>query len=177
VFRVPGFEKEVRALWHHALVSGLYGKEVARIKRKSVEGQFLCGLLHGIGKPVVLQILNELKSYLKQPIDAAQTCELVDAYHSAIGSRLAELWTLPEQVRTAIAYYRRYEEAPNHHESTQTTYLVDKMAAWLLDPTPEQKEIIVNDPVLQTLNLYSDDVELLFNEADQVRSVLATIVF
>src|ERR687897_3733352 len=30
VFTIKGYEKEVRTLWHQALASGLYGKEIAR---------------------------------------------------------------------------------------------------------------------------------------------------
>ncbi len=60
VYRIPGFEEETRSLWRHALASGLYAKEIARRRRHNVETAFLCGLLHEIGKPVVLKAAVEV---------------------------------------------------------------------------------------------------------------------
>jgi HD-like signal output (HDOD) protein len=57
VFTIKGYEKEIRRLWSHALATGLYGKEIARRIRHNVENAFLCGLLHSIGKPVILHLL------------------------------------------------------------------------------------------------------------------------
>ena len=38
-----------------------YAKEIARLRRSNVEGAFLCGLLHDIGKPVLLQTLVDIQ--------------------------------------------------------------------------------------------------------------------
>ena len=57
VFKVKGYEKEVRALWHQALATGLYGKEIARRNRHNVENAFLCGILHTIGKPLLIHLI------------------------------------------------------------------------------------------------------------------------
>lgn len=59
-FKVPGWDDEVKSLWHYSLASGAYAKEIARMRRFNVESAYLCGLLHGIGRPVVLQTLVAL---------------------------------------------------------------------------------------------------------------------
>src|SRR5581483_11226132 len=56
IFRVPGYEAVLDGLWRHALASGAFAKEVARARRSNVESAFLCGLLHAVGKPALLQI-------------------------------------------------------------------------------------------------------------------------
>ncbi len=64
VFRVQGYEDEIKRMWRHALITGLYAKEIARQRRHNVEGAFLCGLLHAIGKPVVVHALTDLQKKL-----------------------------------------------------------------------------------------------------------------
>ena len=56
VFRVPGYEPVLNQLWRHALASGAFAKEIARVRRLNVESAFLCGLLHSVGKPALLQL-------------------------------------------------------------------------------------------------------------------------
>ena len=59
LFKAPPYEKRISEIWTHALCTGLWGKEVARISKKNVEAAFLCGLLHSIGCPVILQTIYE----------------------------------------------------------------------------------------------------------------------
>src|SRR4029077_2368798 len=60
VFRVPGWEPMLNQLWRHALASGAFAKEVARTRRLNVESAFLCGLLHAVGKPALLQVITDV---------------------------------------------------------------------------------------------------------------------
>ena len=64
-FQVPGYEEQVKLLWQHSLASGAFAKEVARIRRVNVESAYLCGLLHGVGKPVVLRTAATLAQVRK----------------------------------------------------------------------------------------------------------------
>lgn len=59
-FQIPGYEDDVKKLWRHSLATGAFAKEVARVKRMNVESAYLCGLLHEIGKPVVLRITTTI---------------------------------------------------------------------------------------------------------------------
>ena len=43
-----------------------FAKEIARMRRANVESAFLCGLLHDIGKPVILQALADLQRDITQ---------------------------------------------------------------------------------------------------------------
>jgi len=45
----------------HAFVKGGFAKELARQKRRNVETMFLCGLLHSIGRPLVLRLIGEVQ--------------------------------------------------------------------------------------------------------------------
>ena len=54
VFRISGYEQYVKEIWEHALVSGSYAQEIAKISGLSPEELFMCGLMHQVGKPVLL---------------------------------------------------------------------------------------------------------------------------
>jgi hypothetical protein len=65
--KIPGHEADVRQLWRHALASGAYAKEIARMRRYNVESAYLCGLLHAVGKPVVLKTVTTIAAEMHIP--------------------------------------------------------------------------------------------------------------
>ena len=67
--KIPGHEADIRQLWRHALASGAYAKEIARLRRYNVESAYLCGLLHAVGKPVVLKVVTTIAAELHIALD------------------------------------------------------------------------------------------------------------
>lgn len=57
----PGSEADPCALWEHAVATAIYAKAIAPTGRTAPEGAYLCGLLHDIGRPLVLHLLVELQ--------------------------------------------------------------------------------------------------------------------
>src|SRR5882672_9489984 len=90
VFKVPGYEAVLLRLWRHALTSGAFAKEVARARRLNVESAFLCGLLHAVGKPALLQVATDVARSIGVDLDAATLFELLEELHATIGLRIAE---------------------------------------------------------------------------------------
>ena len=172
VFHIKGFEKFVDRLWKHALASGLFGKEIARVRRKNVEGQYLCGLLHAVGKPVILQAAIELQDALNLELDKETAEILTEDFHSSVGSILTFAWGLPDQVSKACLYYLSYEEAPTYKQEITATYLSSRLAG-LLDPIdPIDRDELAEDPAFQAINLYPEDIELLLDKKDEVQEKL-----
>lgn len=54
VFNVEGFKTDVRESFDLSLATAALSQEIARVRRLNVEDAFLCGLLHDIGRPVLL---------------------------------------------------------------------------------------------------------------------------
>ncbi len=105
VFTIKGYEKEVRTLWHQALASGLYGKEIARRIRHNVENAFLCGLLHTIGKPLLLHLVLTSGQTPQVRPPWALIESLIQEWHIPAGAKLAEAWNLPDPVQESIRLY------------------------------------------------------------------------
>ena len=175
VFQIQGFESIVNNLWRHALASGLYGKEIARMRRRNIEGQYLCGLLHGIGKPVILQAAIELKEQLNIPLDKTIAKTLMDEFHASVGSILTFTWGLPDIVSKTSLYYSCYEEAPAYKDETIATYLSGLLANMVLNPDTFKLEHIRKDPAFQALNLYPDDIQILLDKSSTISDMLAAM--
>ncbi len=175
VFQIKGFEKKVKQLWKHAFAAGLFGKEIARIRRRNIEGQYLCGLLHTIGKPVILQACIGLQEELGMKLEQ-QTAEiLMEDFHNSVGSMLTFSWGLPDLVSKTCLYYRNYEEAPTFKDEAIATYLASQMAFQLIGSTDKSPEELRSDPAFHALNLYPEDVQLLFDKIDSISEIIAAM--
>ena len=175
LFCVPGYQPDVKALWRHALASGTYSKEVARLKRTNVEGQFLCGLLHTVGKPIVLRILVDLLRERKQFLPRVAMFSLMDEFHCEIGQRVATEWKLPQQIVFSAGYYLRRVEATTWPTETAITYLAHHLADWVLSTDNQVAAPAPGDPVVTELNIYPDELSCLLEKRESVLAAVAAL--
>ena len=165
--------------------SGVFGKEIARIRRSNVEAAFLCGLLHAVGKPALLQVVadEELK-LARARLASEQTATgttraalpaILDELHTGVGLRIAEVWCLPRPVVNAIATYADYERQPSFTEEALITCLADRLATDLTEPGRFDEASVRNHAVFAQLNLYPDDVAALRAKRAQVAEAVAAM--
>ncbi|MCC6140853.1 MAG: HDOD domain-containing protein [Nitrospira sp.] len=171
-FQVPGHEDHIKLLWRHSLASGAFGKEVARMRRVNVETAYLCGLLHGIGKPVVLRTVANLGKELNTPVDKASMEQLLAGYHTRVGSLIADKWGLPKQVAEAIACYQEYDHAIAFRQDCLLTCVADRLATHLLEPETLPEEELREHPVFADLNLYPNDIDQLLAGKDKAMAMV-----
>lgn len=174
-FKVPGHEDEVKRLWRHSLASGAFAKEVARLRRVNVESAYLCGLLHEIGKPVVLQTATALAQTQRLTLEKPVLRGWIDGYHSRVGTLIAEKWGLPKQVATAIQYYDDYDHAESFRQECLLTCASDRLASHVLSPEDMPDESLRADPVFAELNLYPNDIDQLLTMKDHVLAVVSAL--
>ncbi len=171
-FQVPGYEAEAKQLWRHALASGAYAKEIARTRRFNVESAYLCGLLHTIGKPVILRTVAGLAKELRVTLDPPTLSVFLEGYHAKVGGLIAGKWGLPKQVAEAIAYYTIHNQAPTFRQECAMTCLADRLAIHLLDPDTMDEETLRDHQVFADLNLYPNDVDLLLSNKDHILAIV-----
>lgn len=174
-FQVPGHEDDVKRLWRHSLASGAFAKEVARTRRVNVESAYLCGLLHGIGKPVVLRTAATLVREQKLAVDKPALHLLIDGYHSRVGGLIADKWSLPKQVSEAITYYAEYDHAPSCRQECMLTCVADRLATFLLSPEDMPEDQLRDHPVFAELNLYPNDIDQLIAGKDKVLAMVSAL--
>lgn len=168
LFKAPGFETRIAEIWDHALCTGLWGKEVARISKKNVEAAFLCGLLHSIGRPAILQAINECKTRKQLEISKEEALKLEQHFHVSFGKVIVKKWDMPIIVQESVRYYQNYEKAQSNADQAMVTNAAAKLAHVKLHPEDGDLEAVVEDQVFADLNLYEDEVALLKEQSEKV---------
>lgn len=175
VFRVPGHEGELKRIWRQALASGAFGREIARSLRSNVESAFLCGLLHTIGKPLVLQTTIDLAAKLGVPARAEDVATLVVEFHVEAGGLLASRWGLPRAVCDAIALYQTYQAGPGCAQEPVITALGDCLATHLVDGGEDTDAVRAHRAWID-LNIYPEDADALLGKSPAVSELIESMV-
>ncbi len=181
VFCVPGHETWVAQQFRHALAAAAFAQEIARSKRWNVEEAFLCGLLHDVGRPVLLQTLIDLHTRHGCALDDNALDHAIDRLHAYVGSQLVTAWTLPARLSETIHHHHHPDTSEATREPATLTAFADDCAHWLLGDDapgsrPVTREDILAHPTLGPLNLYADDVDGLLAKADGIRAMIAAVV-
>ena len=171
VFKVKGYEKEVHALWRQALATGLYGKEIARRNRHNVENAFLCGILHTIGKPLLIHLMLQDSGDTSSKPSWTTMNSIIQECSILAGTKLAAAWQLPESVQEAIQFYpdESYYQATSPTKGAIITCLADHLATRIVDPSYLDEDTIRGLAVVQDLNFYPDDMDALFDLKDTIQ--------
>ena len=175
LFKAPGFEKRMDAIWQHALCAAFWGKEIARAAKQNVEASFLCGLLHSIGRPAVLQCIADLEAKHEAALSPDENRLLEDRYHVDYGVAIVEKWEMPVIVRESVKYYLNYGEAENKAEQAMVVYAAAKAAQVTLWPEEFSAEQLKLDEVFADLNLYEDEIEGVLDREDVVKAGVEAI--
>ena len=103
------------AFWQHTMECGMIARCLDdKINCGREEEGFICGIIHDIGKVVLDQyfhdqLLSVLNKTRKEGISFYQAeRELLGITHAEIGSRLAELWYLPDNLVEVIAQHHDF---------------------------------------------------------------------
>ena len=176
VFRLVSHPELVAQLWRHSMASATYAKEIARIRRANLESAFLCGLLHTIGKPVVLQAVADLEGNLKQCLEVEDVWQIVDLFYVDLGAVVVEAWALPEVVKECVLHCNSEVGATAFPAEVKTIYLAHCLACYTVGSDGWDGERIRKLAPFVDLNLYPDDVSALLEKKESVVETLDSMV-
>ncbi len=111
LFYKPGpFEKYYQGLWEHSIATAVLSKVIAgRGGIPDVESAYISGLLHDIGKLVLIERFQDqyfqiLKLKELDSLNFLQSEEAMFGFsHSLVAAVLLEKWNLPEDIVEAVA--------------------------------------------------------------------------
>lgn len=173
VFHAPGHDDWVREMWRHAALTAAWAREIARTRRASVEGAFVCGLLHDVGEPVLLQAAVDLLARSKAKASRIELAPIVDDLHTIAGAALARAWKMAPWMVDAIADHHRAGYTSSCQEAT-IVRLADDLAIWTVegldDLSERATERLRGAEMLEQLNLYEEDVLELLSRAKTVNA-------
>lgn len=175
MFDAPGYEKYIEQILKRSLAAGLWAKEVARCCRKNVEAAFLAGLLHDIGRPVVLHIALRKAKELELELDPKGIRALENVLQHTIGVKVLSQWEMPQTVIHVVEYFDHYTD--EHSGKLQTLIVVAgaTIAAHFDEHDASDEESLAElakNPIFAEVNLYPDEVAELLQRYELVQSAM-----
>lgn len=171
VFQLAGREAELARIWRHSAAAGAWAKEIARKRRRNVEGAFLCGLLHDVGRPVLMQLVHELTGPAAGASVPGEQA-LYDRFHAEVGARLLVNWQMPDWMIAAIDAHHDPRSAEEHAEPAWIVALADDFARWGDSGDAAAAEALRTHAALEPLSLYDEDVHALFELRERVAATI-----
>ena len=154
-------------LWRHSLATAMWSREIARAARINSEVAFMCGLLHHVGKPVVVNqitLLGTNTSSQNEILEAVENC------HHIVGVSLVEKWQMPNSVLDTVKFVHAYSATESNRQMVSAVSAASLLAENMLKASLESN--IADDKIKhilgQELNFYQEDVEVLIGKADAV---------
>jgi HD-like signal output (HDOD) protein len=170
VFIAPGHEPETEEMWREAWLAALWAKEIARERRKHVESAFLAALMHRTGAALALKILSGFEVEQRTVMDARSFSGLVAEFEAAFGRLLMNNWSLPGDVQDGASDWRDYRNS-SHSDLAGTVNAAHLLATHTMYPQLLSEEIVLEDPVFETLGVFPDDRRAMLAKCDRVRSL------
>jgi len=184
VFSVPRYAERVRGIFRRCLASAFFAQEIARQRRWNVEEAFLCGLLHEVGRPLILSRMVELHTACGAPISDEAVDAAADAYHAKVAGDALSAWALPAKVaETASMHHDQLADGTAPTKEVAMVQVAGALAQLALEhPIVEHKapsaaavaaELALRaHPALAQLNLYVEEVDRLLARRTSIREAV-----
>ncbi|GAB6096040.1 hypothetical protein JCM14469_22930 [Desulfatiferula olefinivorans] len=125
-------EGHVRGLWRHAFRTGLAARIMAKDIGDGVD-YFIPGLIHDIGKPVLLSALSSayvdlIETHRGAPWEIhAREKNILGLSHEDVGRALLRRWLFPDRLTSAVAHHH-HPDRGGDHPGPVLIYLADMVS-------------------------------------------------
>lgn len=136
IFRVDAVAAaDLKKFWLHSFAAGTIAHVLAGpLKDGSVKGASLSGLLHDIGKLIMMdnwyresqQIQQVALRDKKSRIEVEH--DLIGTDHAEIGGEIADQWRFPENIMAAISYHHKPWDAGQYQNLAKIIAAADRLA-------------------------------------------------
>jgi HD-like signal output (HDOD) protein len=169
LLNIPGQNQAVRRLWRHALASALWSRQLAQRVAYDPNLCYLCGLLHEVGKPVVLAVAHELATGAQLQLTLPQYARLVETFWRPMGIAAAAAWNLPVPVAATMAQWEAYAAAGDLRIECNIVALAHRLADQTLEgASTVAHELLAAEPVYLDLGLGAADAMTLAEAAGSI---------
>jgi putative nucleotidyltransferase with HDIG domain len=112
----------------HAIGTAYLARLIAEKLHEDTDEAFMCGLLHDLGKLLLLKLSRD---FIKYGAPTPSTQEIEKVYterHPEIGARLMKQWQLPEALEHPVRFHHDPEACPNHKGQATVAYVANRLA-------------------------------------------------
>lgn len=175
VFKLKGFERELAAMFQHSVGTAMFAQDLARATRRNVDDAFMCGLLHDVGRPVLMHAIVSILAEQKLRASSAAVIEATSKLHCEVGGTLADTWSLPDGVSAAIRYHHHAEPPAAHANAVRITSLADELARHAFEPERIPVTELRKHVSLAPLEVYPDMLDKLLSRAEPIKQLAGAL--
>jgi len=161
--RDSNIANRIQQIYSHSLSVGTLAQKIAKslkLDKRAVEDSLMAGMLHDVGKLVLLVYLESEQKSISELAKAQQIPELeaeravLGVTHAEIGAHLLSLWGLPDAIVEAVAYHHVPMSLPNPRTSVLTAvYLASELVDSAVAFDPANPGATYDQAYLDALNI------------------------
>jgi HD-like signal output (HDOD) protein len=173
MLHVEGQHRKARRLWRHSLASALWARQLSSMLGRETGLCYLCGLLHNIGRVVVLGAIHEVAEHAGHQLAGNEYDCLIDIFQREVGTRVICAWALPPPVPAVVARWDSYASAGAVSWESNVINVAHKLADFTLhEPCMLTRELLLQDPGYRDLGLAAQAADPLFDSAALINAEL-----
>ena len=135
---LQGDQKDLMVgVWKHSLECGLAAESLARQLGEKDSFYFLCGMLHDIGKLVVIQkFIQEVEGFehyaaLDEEEGLILELDILGCGHDDLGAMLLHRWMFPEELENIVRCHHDYAGIASYDRVGQILMLANLLCRWV----------------------------------------------
>jgi len=117
-----------RDLMDHAIGTAYLGRLVAERNGEDADEAFMCGLLHDLGKLLLLKLSRDFAKYGAPPPSDDEIERVYNERHPEIGAQLMRQWQLPEALAEPVRFHHNPAAAGAHTGHATVAYVANRLA-------------------------------------------------
>lgn len=172
---MPLIEALLEQQWLHSMSTAACARQLAlRLQLPSPEGYFTVGLLHDIGKFLLLSVLQDLYRG-RGSLEEAAVRECLAHYHQRFGVSILQRWDFPAPFIEIVSYHHDRDYLAQCAPGLAAVELADVLVSHQGLPT-EGEPLALAEQLLRRLGLGSEDLpgvlEAVEHYVEQLREVV-----
>ncbi len=185
VFKVKGYEETLNTIWNHSVACAAICQHLAKKLNLDAEHAFLSGLVHDIGKPVLIQVVSQFEEMEKKKIidkakkefrmidpKTVQVPGIVDIllpivfneYHATVGALVAARWKLPNSIIEVIQHHHDYTKAKEAKTMSTIVYTANLLCHHFGYGHEEAPKMLHHEKAFTELKMNPDQIKALEND-------------
>jgi HD-like signal output (HDOD) protein len=174
VFRSKGPRAELLlGLWRRASLAGVFAQRIGQLQRGAHELAMLVGLLHDIGEPILVRMVEEVEQDLGAKLPLEDFEGFLSPLHEEVGAMVIRRWGLPEELEVAALHHHGPGGGQESSPSAALARLADTLAGWTLEPESRGELRLSELPVVAELGLDPARLGGLFADRQRILELAA----
>jgi HD-like signal output (HDOD) protein len=172
----PQRSRTLQTLWDHSVASAMATKHLASLGGDDRSEAFLAGLLHDVGKLLVMKALDQIEEQRPEEAVTAKVAEeLMSLLHAQLGHSVLVSWKIPAPVARVALHHHDANPSPDDVLllRVQAANAISRKLGFHTHPDPDLD--LLDEPAIEHLRIGDLELATLMvdveDEIGQVRSM------